>query len=71
MISWTGGGRSIIKKRNGVFATASPPTGSVGGSKDVDSAAVWSRHDLVPGIISGYGVDEIPCPPGSRRSRRR
>ena len=70
MISWTGGAVDNQKTERRLCDGISPD-GVVGGSKDMDSAAVWSRHDPVPGIISGYGVDEIPCPPEIRRSRRR
>ena len=33
--------------------------------------AVRLRRNPVPDFFSGYGVDEIPFPPGMRRSRRR
>ena len=33
------------------------PDGVVGGSKDMDSAAAWSRDDLVPVGFIGYRID--------------
>ena len=35
------------------------PDGVVGGSKGMDSVAVWSRHDLVPVLLSGDRIDEF------------
>ena len=34
------------------------PDGVVEGSNNVESTAVWSRDDLVPVRLSGYGMDE-------------
>ena len=36
-----------------------PPDGVVGGSNDMNSGAVWSRHDPVPVLSAGYSISEI------------
>ena len=45
---------------NFLDSVASPsPDEVVGGSKGGTPAAVWSRHDLVPGGFSGYEIYAI------------
>ena len=40
------------------------PDGVYGGSKGMDSVAVWSRHDLVPGLLSGFRISKFALFPG-------